>query len=124
VPVEKNTYRYTEYEKASMSVVRELTSCYLTMLNKLMTSIEDDNTAERRSPNVLSRVYQTVVHGSLGFSGRFSGIQLVLGFWSMEQNHRKENSCLTSQEISDFMICQVLLGSPNRNKADPDGHAV
>ena len=92
----KYTYMYTEYEKASMSVVRELTSCYLTMLNKLMTSIKDDST----SPNILSRVYQTVVHGSVGFTGRFSGIQLVLGFWSVEQNLRKEYSCLTSQEIS------------------------
>jgi len=40
-----------------MSAAQELTSCYLTMLNKLMTSIKDDNTAERRSPNILSRVY-------------------------------------------------------------------
>jgi len=103
MPVEKNTCRYTEYEKASMSAVQKLTSCYLTMLNKLMTSIKDDNTAERRSPNVLSRVHQMVVHGSVGFSGRFSGIQLVLGFWSMEQNLREENSCLTSKEISRIL---------------------
>jgi hypothetical protein len=60
-----------------------------------MTSIKDDNTAERRSSNILSRVYQTVLHGSMGFSARFSGIRLGLGLWSI--------SCLASQEISRLL---------------------
>ena len=54
MPVEKDIYRYAEYEKASMSAAQELTSCYLTMLNKLMTSVKGDNTAERRSSNILT----------------------------------------------------------------------
>jgi hypothetical protein len=95
---------YTEYEQAGMSAVQEWTSRYLTTLHILTTSITDGNTADRRSSNILSTDYQTVVYGSMGLSGRFSGLPLVLGFCSTKQNlSPEENSCLTSQEISRLL---------------------
>ena len=50
-----------------------------------MTSVKDDNTADRRSPDVLNTDYHTVVHGCLGFSERYSRIPLALLYAGVSQ---------------------------------------